>query len=174
MSLSIYMCVCIDTHTHTHTWPSLVAQMVESTRNVWKHRFDPCVRKIPWIREWQPTPVFSSGNLMDRGTWQATYSPWGYKVKHDWATNAQTHTYIWYLFYRYTWYLLHTQWLSGKVLEMGVWSLGWEDPLEKEIATHSCTLVWKSQGQRRLAGYSPWGCKDLNTTKHPLPVQTVI
>ena len=23
--------------------------------------FDPWVRKIPWIREWQPTPVFLSG-----------------------------------------------------------------------------------------------------------------
>ena len=24
-----------------------------------------------------------------------------------------------------------------------VWSLGWEDPLEKEMATHSSTLAWK-------------------------------
>ena len=24
-----------------------------------------------------------------------------------------------------------------------VLSLGWEDPLEKEVATHSSTLVWK-------------------------------
>ena len=27
--------------------------------------------------------------------------------------------------------------------ETGVRSLGWEDPLEKEIATHSSILVWK-------------------------------
>ena len=27
--------------------------------------------------------------------------------------------------------------------ETGVRSLGWEDPLEKEIATHSSTLAWK-------------------------------
>ena len=27
--------------------------------------------------------------------------------------------------------------------ETGVWSLGWEDPLEKEMATHSRTLAWK-------------------------------
>ena len=27
--------------------------------------------------------------------------------------------------------------------EAGVWSLGWEDPLEKERATHSSTLAWK-------------------------------
>ena len=29
------------------------------------------------------------------------------------------------------------------VLETWVLSLGWEDPLEKEVATHSSTLVWK-------------------------------
>ena len=28
--------------------------------------------------------------------------------------------------------------------ETGVQSLGWEDPLEKEMATHSSTLAWKS------------------------------
>ena len=27
--------------------------------------------------------------------------------------------------------------------EMRVRSLGWEDPLEKEIATHSCILAWE-------------------------------
>ena len=27
--------------------------------------------------------------------------------------------------------------------ETQVRSLGWEDPLEKEMATHSCTLAWK-------------------------------
>ena len=26
---------------------------------------------------------------------------------------------------------------------MGVWSLGWEDPLEKEMATHSIILAWR-------------------------------
>ena len=28
--------------------------------------------------------------------------------------------------------------------ETQVQSLGWEDPLEKEMATHSSTLAWKS------------------------------
>ena len=26
-----------------------------------RHRFDPWVRKIPWRRKWQPTPVFLPG-----------------------------------------------------------------------------------------------------------------
>ena len=35
-------------------------------------------------------------------------------------------------------------------------SLGWEDHLEKEMATYSSILAWRSHGQRSLAGYSPW------------------
>ena len=27
--------------------------------------------------------------------------------------------------------------------ETWVWSLGWEDPLEKEMATHSSILAWR-------------------------------
>ena len=29
------------------------------------------------------------------------------------------------------------------IQEIWVQSLGWEDPLEKEMATHSSTLAWK-------------------------------
>ena len=42
--------------------------------------------------------------------------------------------------------------------EMGVRSLGWEDPLEKAMATHSGILAWETQ--RSLVGYSPWGHKE--------------
>ena len=40
---------------------------------------------------------------------------------------------------------------------------GWEDPLEKEMATHSSILTGKFHGQRNLAGYSPWDHKELDT-----------
>ena len=33
-------------------------------------------------------------------------------------------------------------------------SLGWEDPLEKEIVTHSSIVAWEIHGQRSLVGYS--------------------
>ena len=46
--------------------------------------------------------------------------------------------------------------------ETWVRPLGQEDPLEKEMATHSGTLAWK---WRRLVGYSPWGCKESDTTE---------
>ena len=39
-------------------------------------------------------------------------------------------------------------------------SLGWEDPLEKGMATHSRILAWRIHGL-----YSPWGCKELDTAE---------
>ena len=37
--------------------------------------------------------------------------------------------------------------------------LRWEEPLEKDMATHSSILAWKSHGQKNLEGYRPWGRK---------------
>ena len=42
--------------------------------------------------------------------------------------------------------------------EAQVRSLGREDPLEKEMATHS-SIIAQEIGQRSLVGYSPWACK---------------
>ena len=47
--------------------------------------------------------------------------------------------------------------------ETWVQSLGGEDPLEKEMATHSGVLAWKTRRQRSLACCSPWGSKELDT-----------
>jgi len=49
--------------------------------------------------------------------------------------------------------------------ETWVRSLGWEDPLEKEMAIHSGTIAWKIPGQRSLVGYSPWGRKESDMTE---------
>ena len=41
--------------------------------------------------------------------------------------------------------------------ETPVWSLEWEDPLEKEMAIHSSILVpGKLHGQKSRRGYSSW------------------
>ena len=62
---------------------------------------------------------------------------------------------------QYSWASLVAQTLKRllAMLETWVWSLGWEDPLEKEMATHS------SHGRRSLVGYSPRGHKQLDTTE---------
>ena len=54
-----------------------------------RHEFDPWVRKFPWRRAWQPTPVFLPGESMDRGVWWASV----HRVtqRHGWNDLAHTH-----------------------------------------------------------------------------------
>ena len=47
--------------------------------------------------------------------------------------------------------------------ETWVPSVGREDPLEEDVATHSSTLLCHEQ--RSLAGYSPWDLKESDTAE---------
>ena len=49
--------------------------------------------------------------------------------------------------------------------ETWIQSLGREDPLEKEMATHSSILAWRIPWTEDLVGYTPWGRKDSDTTE---------
>ena len=49
--------------------------------------------------------------------------------------------------------------------ETRVQSLGWEVPLKKEWQSTPVFLPGEFHGQRSLAGYSPWGCKELDLTE---------
>ena len=50
--------------------------------------------------------------------------------------------------------------------ETWVRSLGWEDPLEEGIATHSSILAWRiPMEEKSLLGYSPWGHKESDVTE---------
>ena len=54
--------------------------------------FDPWGGKIPWRREWLPTPVFLSGEFCGQRS-LAGYSPWGYKESDTTERlSAHTHT----------------------------------------------------------------------------------
>ena len=66
----------------------------ESTCQCRRPRFDPWVRKIPWRRKWQPTPVFLPGESHGQRI-LAGYSPWGQKesdTTEQLSTRACTHT----------------------------------------------------------------------------------
>ena len=52
--------------------------------------------------------------------------------------------------------------------ETRVRSLGREDPLTTEMATHSVFMPGKSHEPRSLVGYSPWGRKESDTTERLL------
>ena len=58
-------------------------------------RLDPLVRKIPWRREWQPTPVFLPGEFHGQKT-LVGYSPQGHKELNP---TEQQHIYIYRLWY---------------------------------------------------------------------------
>ena len=53
------------------------------------------VRRIPWRREWQHTPVFLPGEFHEQRS-LASYSSWGHRVRHNLATNTLTF-FIYYL-----------------------------------------------------------------------------
>ena len=67
---------------------SLVAQTVKNLLQFGRLRFDPCIVKIPWRRNWQPTPVCLSGEFHGQRS-LAGYSPWGRKELDMPATNTQ-------------------------------------------------------------------------------------
>ena len=58
-----------------------------------RRRFDPWVGKIPWRREWQPTPVFLLGKLHGQRS-QVGYSPWDHKGSDmaEWLSSTHVHT----------------------------------------------------------------------------------
>ena len=161
-------------------------------------RFDSWVRKMPWRKEWKPTPVFFPGQPhgqkeLDTTEWLTLFiftfreggdrgwdgcmalpTPWkciwanpgrwwrtgkpiviqstgSQRVWLDWVTDWTT--------------LLSSSLGSpggarGRVpmqeTEEGeVWSLGREDPLEKEMTTHSGVLVWRIPWTEKPGGYNP-------------------
>ena len=59
-----------------------------------RHEFDPWVRKIPWRRKWQPTPVFLPGES-HRQRSLAGYSPGGHKEADtaEWWSTTETSYY---------------------------------------------------------------------------------
>ena len=61
-------------------------------------RFSPWVRKIPWRRKWQPTPVFLPGEFYGQRS-LAGYSPWGRKRVGRELAPEQQMTHHWSCFF---------------------------------------------------------------------------
>ena len=49
--------------------------------------------------------------------------------------------------------------------ETWIRSLGWEDPLEKEMATHSSILAWRIPCMEEVGGLQSTGRKESDTTE---------
>ena len=113
--------------------------------------------------------------------WEAEHKGWIW-FRPSWRTEWGNSREEPYRPPQYCWVLLNIfigmlhvgppRWHSGKetsllqgMQETRIRSLGGEDPPEKKMATHSSILAGKFHGQRSLVGYSPWGCKESDTTE---------
>ena len=56
--------------------------------------------------------------------------------------------------------------------ETWVRSLGWEDPLEKEMATHSSILAWEIPWTEECGGLQSPGEQESDTTEHSMAQHT--
>ena len=88
------------------------------------------------LATWQPTPVFLPGESHGQRS-LAGYSPWGHK---ELDTTERLHFHLPYAKMRAS---LVAQLVKNPPAMWETWvrSLGWEDPLEKEMATHSSFLA---------------------------------
>ena len=121
--------------------------------------FDPWVRKIPWRRALQPTPLFLTGsrNL-------ACYSPWDCRVGQDWAMNA-------------SWLAgsCRDEWVSELHLSAGWWLKGKASACnagDPGLIPGSGRSPGEGNGNplqysylENSMGYNPWSCKESDTTE---------
>ena len=107
-----------------------------------------------WRRKWQPTPVFLSGESQGRGSlvgcclWGRTESD----TTEATSVSAAAAT-------APIWASLVAQKVKNlpAMQETGVWSLGWDDPLEKEMTIHTSTLAWRIPWIQEPAGLQSTG-----------------
>ena len=112
-----------------------------------------------WRREWQPTLVFLLGEFHGQRT-LVSCSSWGCKELD--MTKWLTHRYIIDLMGSHGGSAVKS---LPAMQETWVQSLGWEDPLEKKMATHSSILAWRIHRQRSLVCYNSLGCNELDRTE---------
>ena len=83
-------------------------------------RFDPRVRKIPWRKEWQLTPVFLPGESHRQESLMGSIR--SQRVRHDWVTNTltSTHSLLWVSGKRHMYFFFY---LLSPTLELEIYFL---------------------------------------------------
>ena len=110
-----------------------------------------------WRREWQPPPVFLPGesqgqrSLVGCRLWGRTW------LKRLSSSSSSSRASL----------VIQTVRNPPAMWETGVRSLGWGDPLEEDMATHSSILAWRIPMDRGAwwVTYSPWGRKQSDMTE---------
>ena len=121
------------------------------------------VGKIHWRREWLPTPIFWPGKfhrgVTKRQTWLSDFHFPLYKYSHiNIPLSVLSHS---------SKDLMEPPWIYGPphdfqrlkhlpaMQETWIQSLSWEDPLEKEMATHS-PWIYTTQWNKNVKVESEW------------------
>ena len=107
-----------------------------------RFRFDPWVRKIPWRRKWQPTPVFLPGKSHGQRS-LAGYCPWGHKESDTTERLNWTELMLRKIELRRGRGWQRISWLDGITDSMDMCLDKLHSFLEKAMAPHSSTLAWK-------------------------------
>ena len=94
-----------------------------------------------WRRKWQPPPVFLPGESQDGGAWwAAVYGAAQSRTRLKRLSSSSSS--------RIASQVAQIVKNPPAMWETWVRSLGWEDPLEEEMATHSRILAWRIPVER--------------------------
>ena len=127
--------------------------------------FDPWVRKIPWGREWLPTPVFLPGKFHGQRS-LAGYIPWDHKESDitEWPTLHLVQIELPQERTRASQVAVAVKNLYDSAGDSGLILVG-KIPWSRKWQPTPVFLPGKFHERRNQAGYSPWGCKESDPTE---------
>ena len=126
-------------------WASLVAQIKKRIcLQCRRSGFSLWVKTIPWKREQLPTPVVFSG----KSHGQRSLEGYSHGVAKGQTQLSDRMTIVLYSFPGGS----HGKEEYASMQEIRVQTLGQEDPVEKEMATHSSVLAWRIPWTREPRG----------------------
>ena len=103
-SICVFRYIFLNDYLHRNIWNEGLPRWLSCKEFACQCRrcgFDRWVRKSSWRMKWQPTPVFLPGESHGQRS-LVGYSPWGSRVRHDWASKQ----------HKLEWHIL-SQWFSN-------------------------------------------------------------
>ena len=121
----------------------MVAQLVNNLSAMPETWVQSLCWENPWRREWQPTPVFWSGEF------HGLYNPWAHK-ESDTTEQLSLFTLVKNV---------------PAMQETQIRSLGWENPLGKALATHSSVHTWRTPWTEDPGGLQSMGSQSIRQNR---------
>ena len=127
----------------------------------WKLWFDPWVRKIPWRRKQQPTPVFLPGKFCGQRS-LAGYSPQGHK-ESDTTEQLNNKSVTWE-------HSVSRPWTAARTpLSSNAWRCPVQHPAERMRGEGSPVWPWVTPRVQLNLKRNPRGCGEWGLAGAPLP-----